>query len=129
VRSSRCIDAVDVRRGRHRRTILHRDELLQRRIVDQLEDVPRTQRLARHRPELALLLGGRLGAALKNDLGHITSVEVLKKLFELTHDSNDIVKIYCESNYNRPGLRDKTGLPCGWNLGKIVRLTGRGDGC
>jgi hypothetical protein len=40
---------------------------------------------------------------LKNDLGHVTSVEVLKELFELTHNSNNIVKIYCESNYNQSG--------------------------
>ena len=60
----------------------------------------RAQWLAGHRLEFALLLGGSVRTALKDDLGHITSVEVLKKVFEFSHDYNTTVKIYCEANYN-----------------------------
>ena len=94
------VGPVDVRRGRRRCTILRRHQSLQRRVVHQLENVPRAERLGGHRLEFAFLLGGGRRAALKDDLGHVTSIEVLQKLLELTHDSNNIVKIYCESNYN-----------------------------
>jgi hypothetical protein len=43
--------------------------------------VPRAQWLGGHRLEFALLLGGSRRPALKDDLGHVTSLEVLKKLF------------------------------------------------
>jgi len=38
---------------------------------------------------------------LEHDLADVTSLEVLKKLLELTHRSNIIDNFYCESNHMR----------------------------
>jgi hypothetical protein len=84
----------------------------------------RAEGLARDRPELALLLGRRGCPALKDDLCYVTSIEVPKKLPQLLHDSNIIVKIWCESNHNAGFERAFPGFRSGWNSSESVRLTG-----
>ena len=74
------VDSVDLCRRRLGSPIFDWNQPLEGRVADELEDVFGAQRLARHRFDLAALLGRRSRTALEDDFGHVATIEVLEKL-------------------------------------------------
>jgi hypothetical protein len=90
----------------------------------------RAQWLPRNGLQLALLLRRSGRSALEDKLGDVTSIEVLKKLLKLTHDSNVIGKIFCESNYDSLESKEFAFSRLrSTRTAKTVRLTALGGRC
>lgn len=94
--------AADVGGRRLGGTVFLGHEPLQRCVVDELENVPRAERLAGDRSQLAALLRCGGGPALKDNLGDVPSFEVSKEFLKPLHDSNDRGKIRCDPNHSLP---------------------------